>query len=51
MQALKRHGPGAARKADTVGYLGDRPDRLELPAVPRHEQHSLLIAHIDGERE
>src|SRR5581483_4460670 len=51
MLALKGDGLRAARQADLLGDLRDRADVGELLLVTGHEQHPLLVARVDGERE
>ncbi len=51
VQPLKGDGAGAAGQADAVGDLGDRADVGEFLFVSGNEQHSLLLAGVDRERE
>ena len=51
MQAVERDGGRAAGKADALGHLGNGADPGVLPLVARDEQHSLLVADVDGDRD
>ena len=51
VQALEGDGAGAAGQPDAVGDLGDGADVGEFLFVSGHEQHPLLLAGVDRERE
>ena len=51
VQPLQRDRAAAAGQPDAVGDLGDRADACEVLLVPRHEQHAILIAGVDRQRE
>jgi hypothetical protein len=50
MQAGERHRPAAAGQAHAIGDLGDGADGRVLLLVLRHQQDTLLVAHVDGQR-
>jgi hypothetical protein len=39
----------AAGQANPLGNFGDRADLRVLAVMPRHEQHSVLVAHVGGD--
>jgi hypothetical protein len=51
MEPLKGDGAGATGQADAVADLGDRSDVGKFVFVSGNEQHSLLLAGVDRERE
>jgi len=51
VEALEGHGAAAARHADAVADLGDGAHLGVLAPVPRDEQHALLVAGVDGDRD
>ena len=50
VQALERHGDGAAGQPDAVGHARDGADGGVLALVLGHEQHTLLVADVDRQR-
>jgi hypothetical protein len=50
MESVEGDGVRAAREPDVFGYLGDGADAGEVVLVPGHEQHPILLGHVDGER-
>ena len=51
VQALEGDGAAAAGQPDAVGDLGDRADVGKFLFVSGDEQHPLLLAGVDRERE
>ena len=51
MKPLECHGARTARQADAIAHLSDGADRGELLPVTRHEQHSLFLTDVHGERD
>ena len=51
VQAGEVHRPAAAGHADALADLGDRAHLRVLALVPRDEQHLLLVADVDGDRD
>ena len=51
VQALEGHGASAAGQANAVGHLRDRADAGKFVFVSGNEQHSLLLAGVDRERQ
>ena len=51
VEALEGHGAAAAGHADAVADLGDGAHLGVLALVPRDEQHALLVADVDGDRD
>ena len=47
--ALEVRAAGAAGEADLLGDAGDRPDAGVFALMPRDEQHTVLVAGVDGE--
>jgi hypothetical protein len=51
MQAVQRNRPPSAWQADSVGDLGDGPDRRELVVVAWDEKDmSVVLPGVNGER-
>ncbi len=50
VQALDRHGDGAAGQADAVGHPRDGADGRVLALVLGHEQDAVLVADVDRQR-
>jgi hypothetical protein len=50
VRAHQLHGAAAAWQADVVHHVGDRTDGGEVAVVTRHQEHPLLVAHVDRER-
>jgi hypothetical protein len=50
VQAREGDRTPATRQAYSIGHLGDRPNARVGALVLRHEQHTLLVAHVDGQR-
>ena len=50
VEPRERHGARAAGQADPVHDLGDGADARELALVARNEQHALLVADVERER-
>ena len=50
VEAHQLDGSAAARQPDVVHDVGHRADLRELALVLGHEQHALLVAHVDRER-
>ena len=44
-------GTASAGQADLLGHLGDRADLEELVLVTWHEQDTLVLADVDGQRD
>ena len=51
VQAVQVHGPAAAGHAHALADLGDRADLGVRAVVARDEQHALLVADVDGDRD
>ena len=51
VQAGQGDGGAAAGQADVVADLGDRPDLGVLALVAGDEEHALLVADVDGDRD
>ena len=51
MQPLQRDRPATAGEPHAVGDLGDRTDAGEVLLVLGNQQHALLIAGFDRQRE
>ena len=51
VQADEVDGAAAAGQADALAHLGDGADLRVLALVARHEQHALLVADVDGDRD
>ena len=49
MQLVEGDRAAAAGEADAIGDLGDCADLRVLVIVLGHEQHTILIADVDGE--
>jgi hypothetical protein len=50
MEALEGNGVGATGKADAFCDLGNSADGSKFLLVARHEQYTLLLAGVHGER-
>ena len=51
VQAVEVDGAAAAGHADALAHLGDGADLRVLALVARDEQHALLVADVDGDRD
>ena len=51
VQAVQVHGAAAAGHAHALAHLGDRADLRVRAFVARDEQHALLVADVDGDRD
>jgi hypothetical protein len=49
VEADEVDGAAAAGHADVLAHLGDGADLRILTLVARDEQHTLLVAHLDGD--
>ena len=49
-EAFEGHGDSAAGQLHAVGDARDRADGRVLPVVLRHEQDTILVADVDGQR-
>ena len=51
VQAVQRDGRAAAGQPDTIRHLGDGADLRVLALVLGHEEHALLVADVDRQRD